>query len=267
MKIETVLPILAQAKDGMDVRVISLKATMPFTISIELACCGATSAAGAASSDADQAHFAAVSTAAAADDGASTEPPSADEERSSCICASSLTAECARSSFGDAADKHVPFVVSAERMCLTYEHTKSSASDDAAGNNTAPPSSSSSPLPSPTMVGIFVPSFLVEGPAPSKRRDQSCDHLLENNRRISEDMLPQIHASLSGLAIRGIISTRRRSDDTTRNNNAIDLVLIELPQREGLDSWIQPTMEAVSATRSTRPTIYAAFYGNRTILC
>lgn len=202
---------------------------MPFTISIELACCDATNAAGAALSDADQAHFAAVSTTA--DDGASTERPSANEEQSSCTCASSLTAECARSSYGDAADKHVPFMVSAERMCLTYEHTESSASDDTAGNKT-----SSSPLPAPTMVGIFVPSFLIEGPAPSKRRDQSCDHWLEKNPRLSEDMLPQIHASLSGLAIRGIISTRRRSDDTTRNNNAIDLVLIELPQREGLDS-------------------------------
>ena len=202
---------------------------MPFTISIELACCDATNANGGtctssggaawASSDADQAH-AAVSTAAA-DDGASTEPPSANEEqKSSCTCASSLTAECARSSFGDAADKHVPFMVSAERMCLTYEHTMSSASDD----------------PAPTMVGVFVPSFLVEGSAASKCRDQSCNHLLENNPIIiSEDMLPQIHASLSGLAIRGIISTRRRSDDTARNDNAIDLVLIELPQREGLD--------------------------------
>lgn len=201
---------------------------MPFNISIELACCDATNANGGtpsggaawASSDADQAH-AAVSTAAA-DDGASTEPPSANEEQKpACACASSLTAECARSSFGDAADKHVPFIVSAERMCLTYENTMSSASDD----------------PAPTMVGVFVPSFLIEGSAVSKCRDQSCNHLLENNPRIiSEDMLPQIHASLSGLAIRGIISTRRRSDDTARNNNAIDLVLIELPQREGLDS-------------------------------
>lgn len=205
---------------------------MPFAISIDLACCD--SSVGT-TSVADQAHdeHAAPSHDAHAHDG-------------SCTCASSLTAEFARSSFGDNTDgrRLTPFLVSAERLRLSYEPAKSAASSGG-----KPPSSSSSSPPSPPsqMVGIFVPSFLIEElPIPPTQGEQRCAHRFQSDAISSEDVLPRIHASLSGsgLAIRGIISTQRRNDDNhhdtnsinnSNNNNITDLVVIEIPQREGLD--------------------------------
>ena len=202
---------------------------MPFAISIDLACCD--SSVGT-TSVADQAHdeHAAPSHDAHAHDG-------------SCTCASSLTAEFARSSFGDNTDgrRLTPFLVSAERLRLSYEPAKSAASSGG-----KPPSSSSSSPPS-QMVGIFVPSFLIEElPIPPTQGEQRCAHRFQSDAISSEDVLPRIHASLSGsgLAIRGIISTQRRNDDNhhdtnsinnSNNNNITDLVVIEIPQREGLD--------------------------------
>ena len=202
---------------------------MPFAISIDLP--RRDSSVGT-TSDADQAHDedALPSRHGAAPDG-------------SCSCASSLTAECARSSFGENTNGRLtPFLVSAERLRLSYEPAKSPASTGG-----KPPLSSSSSPPSPPsqLVGIFVPSFLIEElPTPPTQGEQHCTHWFQCNAIRSEDILPRIHASLSGagLAIRGIISTQRRSDDkhdinSINNSNSItDLVVIELPQREGMDS-------------------------------
>ena len=206
---------------------------MPFAISIDLARC--VSSVGT-SSDADQAHEDAAPSHDA-HDGSCT---------CTCTCASALTAECARSSFGDNTHgKHAPFWVSAERLHvrLSYEPTKTSASDDGGGKSLSSPSSSSPPLLQ--MVGIFVPSFLIEElPKLQTHKEQRCTHWFQSNAIRSEDILPRIHASLSGsgLAIRGILSTQRRKNDDNHDTNSIDnsnltdLVLIEIPQREGVDS-------------------------------
>lgn len=182
----------------------------------------------------------ASSSAAGANTDSGASGPNVSASSSSCHCASILEVECACQSSSETG-RTTSFIVSAHRIRLAYER---------ASDSSLPPSST------PSLVGIFVPSFLTDviledrtGKDTHSNKQSSCPkhscrcfRWLEDSDRcragIDDDILTGIHSSLAGLTVKGIISTRNDDADSSTRDTLVctDLIIIEVPYREGTDA-------------------------------